>query len=144
MTLRDLPAVARIFEKRAGARPPAGWRDHLRALIANPAAGVALVATAAGAKESIGYVAGEVRSWEFGSEPAGWIFALAVDGDWQRHGAGRALLEGAVKRLRETGVRTVRTMVSRDDVAVLRFFRREQFVAGPYTELELELTGVRP
>jgi predicted N-acetyltransferase YhbS len=137
MTARDLNAVAQIFEADTGAAPPAGFREHLSALVKSGGA----VFVAQSDREVVGYVAGEIRSWEFGSPPAGWVFALAVKPSWQRFGTGRALLAQAVAALRKAGVRAVRTMVSREDVAVLRFFRREGFVAGPYTELELTFGG---
>ena len=35
--------------------------------------------------------------------------------------------------------RSVRTMVRRDDIRVLRFFRNAGFAHGPYTELEMEV-----
>ena len=34
----------------------------------------------------LGYLFGEVRSFEFGSQPCGWIFAVGVDDDWRRRG----------------------------------------------------------
>ena len=98
---------------------------------------MALVATAD--DQVVGYLVGEVRSWEFGSPPAGWVIGLGVGRDYQGDGVGRVLLQAALARFGAAGVKAVRTMVRRDDVGVLRFFRGSGFAAGPYTELELEL-----
>ena len=86
-----------------------------------------------------GYLIGEVRQWEFGSEPSGWIFALGVDPKQEGKGLGKLLRDEAIRRFQSLGVRTVRTMVRKDDVRVLRFFRDACFSAGPFVELELPL-----
>ncbi len=84
-----------------------------------------------------GYLLGDVRAFEFGSEPCGWIFAVGVDPAHARRGVASALLAEAVTRLRAAGVTTVRTMVRRNDVPVLAFFRTNGFAGGPYVQLEL-------
>jgi len=145
MTGGDLDAVAAIHATQTRAIPPASWRKRVSGLLerAEPDSGVALVAvdarTGDPGRRILGYLAGEVRSWEFGSGPAGWVFGLAVSPEQQGQGIARRLSDAALRRFREMGVTTVRTMVRRDDVAVLRFFRAAGFVAGPYTELELNL-----
>lgn len=42
-------------------------------------------------------------------------------------------------RFRDLGVSRVRTMVRRNDVPVLSFFRSSRFVGGPYVQLERDL-----
>ena len=54
-----------------------------------------------------------------------------------RRGVASALLAEAVRRLRAAGVATVRTMVRRNNVPVLTFFRTNGFAGGPYVQLEL-------
>lgn len=135
---QDLDAIASVYAAHTGVPPPGAWRRRVGALLGDGAeASVALVATVAG--EVIAYLVGEVRSWEFGSDAAGWIFALGVARGHEGRGVARSLLDAALPRFRALGVDTVRTMVKRDDVAMLRFFRDAGFVAGPYTELELGL-----
>lgn len=140
----DFPAVAAIYAARTGEPPPESSEARIGALVrARQAGSVALVALG-GKGEVAGYVLAEVRSWEFGSAPAGWIFGLGVRRELEGRGVAHALLGEAVARLGKCGVKTVRTMVSREDVDVLRFFRGERFVAGPYTQLELDLEEARP
>ncbi len=43
-----------------------------------------------------GYLLGEVRAFEFGSEPCGWIFAVGVDPNSERRGVASRLLAEAV------------------------------------------------
>ncbi len=134
MAEADLRAVERLYRALVGAarrrREPIdrAWLGRAVALVGVDGAG-----------RVRGYLVGDVRSWEFGSAPAGWIFALGVDPRVARHGLGRRLLDEAVEGFARLGIQTVRTMVRRDDVPVLRFFRGGHFTAGPYVELELDL-----
>ncbi len=88
-----------------------------------------------------GYLFGELRAFEFGSEACGWVFAVGVRPDAARTGVGSALLAAARGRFRKLGVQAVRTMVRRTDVPLLSFFRRHGFVGGPFVQLELDLPG---
>jgi ribosomal protein S18 acetylase RimI-like enzyme len=142
MAATDFAAVARIY--RAHVAPTSSRaRREIRARIDEVIADAGRRAVAlVGVDERdrvVGYLVGDVRSWEFGSEPAGWIFALGVDPRFARLGLGRLLLGEAARRFARRGIHTVRTMVRKDDVPVLRFFRGEDFNAGPYLELELGL-----
>src|SRR5215831_8179586 len=62
-----------------------------------------------------GFIIGEVRDWEFGSPPCGWVFALDVSPEFRLAGLGTRLLEALCARLRRAGVRKLRTMLSRDN-----------------------------
>ena len=134
MTTADLPAVAAIFASRRGESRQEGWSEHLDAMMAS---GVALVAEAD--DQVVGYVTAAVRGWEFGTSPAGWILGIGVDAEQEGQGVASALLQGAATQLRAQGVSTLRTMVRRNDVPILRLFRSAGFIAGPYTELERNL-----
>ncbi|MCA9001672.1 MAG: GNAT family N-acetyltransferase [Planctomycetes bacterium] len=86
-----------------------------------------------------GYLFGEVRAFEFGSDLCGWITALGVRPESGRRGRASSLLEQAKSRFAQMGVVSIRTMVNRTDVPVLSLFRRCGFVGGPFVQLELEL-----
>ena len=142
----DIAAIQRIYKAHLPprARRLAALRSRIEASLAgrHTVEAVALgcvVDVGTGRERLCGYLVGEVRSWEFGSEPAGWIFAVGVDPRQEGSGVGKMLLDAAEARFSALGVRTVRTMVQKDDVKVLRFFRSGHFSAGPYVELELEL-----
>lgn len=101
-----------------------------------------LVAELADAKDRIplvGFIVGEVRAWEFGSEPCGWVFALSVDPRARLRGTGRALLEALCDEFSQAGVTKMRTMVARDNYLHHLFFRSEGMMAGPYIQLEKDL-----
>ena len=140
MSRRDLPAVLAISQQHGvgEASQLAAFRRRIVALLGPRDRGVALV----GVDEEgavVGYLAGEVHLWEFGSAAAGWIFAVGVDRRHEGQGLGSALRAKAIERFARRHITTVRTMVRKDDVAVLRFFRSGGFHAGPYVELALDL-----
>lgn len=93
-----------------------------------------LVAEAKGAV--IGFIVGEVRAWEFGSPPCGWVFALSVSSDAREMNIGKSMFKEISIRLKQAGVATIRTMVDRDDKLLLSFFRGMGLRTGRYIELE--------
>ncbi len=96
-----------------------------------------LVALAQG--RLVGFVIGEVRDWEFGSPPCGWVFAIDVDPQARLEGVGTRLLQAISAGFRRTGVRTLRTMLARDNTLMLSFFRSQGLMAGPLMSLEIEI-----
>ena len=97
-----------------------------------------LVATAAhGAL--VGFIVGEIRAWEFGSPPCGWVLALSVSPGHRERGIGTLLLNALCAELSKAKVTTIRTMVLGNDKVNLSFFRGEGLAAGPYIELEKRL-----
>ena len=89
----------------------------------------------------VGFIIGEVRDWEFGSPPCGWVFAIDVKPDARQAGVGAGLLEAICAGFRRAGVRKVRTMLGRDNTLILSFFRSQGMMAGPFIPLEMELGG---
>ncbi|GAB4294256.1 MAG: hypothetical protein Kow0058_12260 [Roseovarius sp.] len=116
-----------VFDRYAARRP-----DQRFFLVAVPAQGPQ-------AGSIVGYIIGEIRAWEFGSEPCGWIFGFAVDPQLRLRGIGERLFHDITGRMRAAGIDTIRTMVSRDNRLVMAFFRSEGMRAGPYIQLEMEL-----
>ncbi len=87
----------------------------------------------------LGYIVGEVRAWEFGSEPCGWVFAFSVEPGTRLQGIGEKLFGAISEKFRQTGINTMRTMVPRQNQLHMAFFRSEGMVAGPYIQLEKDL-----
>lgn len=89
----------------------------------------------------LGFVIGEVRDWEFGSPPCGWVFAIDVNPRARLQGVGAALLAAVRERFEKVGVRVLRTMLARDNPLILSFFRSQGMTAGRLIPLELEIGG---
>jgi len=86
-----------------------------------------------------GFIVGEIRAWEFGSRPCGWVFALSVEPKARLSGIGGALFAAISSEFKKAGVDKMRTMVARDSRLPLMFFRSEGMMAGPYIQLEKDL-----
>jgi len=140
LTRRDLPAVSRLDARLTGTRKSDYWRDVFGRFVntSDPTTHVGLAAEHGG--RLVGYLLGEVRAVEFGSDACGWIFAVGVDPTNTQHGVGSALVTEACARFRAAGVTTVRTMVRRTDVPMLSFFRSNAFVGGAYVQLETHVS----
>ena len=96
-----------------------------------------LVAEAGGAIQ--GFIVGEVRDWEFGSPPCGWVFGLNVRPEARLGGVGTRLLEAICDGFRRAGVTKVRTLLARENTLVLSFFRSQGMMAAPFIPLEMDL-----
>ena len=134
----DLEAVIAIDTQVTGLEKRDYWRSVYRRYgeAANPGAQF-LVAEADG--EVVGFVIGEVRDWEFGAPPCGWVFAIDVRPDARLGGIGTRLLESILSGFRRAGVRKVRTMLASDNTLILSFFRSQGMMAGRFIPLEMDI-----
>jgi len=134
-----LDEVIRIDALRTGESKPRYWRRVFEDFLDSnrDSRRVGLAAEESG--QLVGYLLGEVRAFEFGSEACGWVFAVGVDPDSSRKGVASVLLEQACVRFRGDGITRVRTMVRRNAVDVLSFFRANGFVGGSFVQLERDL-----
>lgn len=135
----DLPEVIRIDAAHAGRPRAAYWSVVLRDFLESRDGRLRVGLAAERGGRLVGHLLGEVRAFEFGSEPCGWVFAVGVDPAELRSGVASTLLDVACRRFTAAGIRRVRTMVRRDDVPMLSFFRAAGMVGGPFVQLELSL-----
>lgn len=134
----DLDAVVAIDAEITGLRKAKYWADiHRRYGSGRRQQRFFLVADAGG--RIAGFVIGEVRDWEFGSPPCGWVFAISVHGGARLSGVGTRLLESICAGFRRLGVTRVRTMLSRENHLILSFFRSQGMMAAPFIPLELDI-----
>jgi L-amino acid N-acyltransferase YncA len=134
----DLAAVTAIDARVTGLAKAAYWRGILRRYGEGAREGRHLLVAEAGG-EVVGFIIGEVRDWEFGSPPCGWVFAIDVHPDARLSGVGTKLLAAMVRGFRRAGVRTIRTILARENSLILSFFRSQGMMAGPFIPLEMEL-----
>lgn len=133
----DLDAVVDLDAHATGVAKPDYWSETFKRFVPPTARRCAFAAEHDGAL--IGYVMGEVRSWEFGSPPCGWVFAINVAPEAREAGVGTKLLDAARAAFRKAGIKSLRTMVARDATLLLSFFRAEGMTAGPFVELEMPI-----
>jgi ribosomal protein S18 acetylase RimI-like enzyme len=139
----DIPHVIALDQQITGLAKREYWQQAFERYAAREAPDRSfLVAEARDTKSRtpiLGFIIGEVRAWEFGSAPCGWVFALSVEPRARLRGVGQALFEAISAEFKAAGVRSVRTMVARGNRLHLAFFRSEGMMAGPYLQLEKEL-----
>ena len=133
----DVPAVTRLDSRITGITKADYWADMFERYGKRPNR-FFLIAEGEDAGV-IGFIIGEVRAWEFGSPPSGWIFALGVDPTARLNKIGSRLFQAMCRCLAESGVDTVRTMLARDDELNMAFFRSQGMMGGPFIQLEMSL-----
>lgn len=130
----DLPAVSALDARLTGTDKPDYWQFMLDVperhfLVAKTEKGILA-----------GFIAGEVRAWEFGQPAAGWVFAIQIEPRQRLKGVGTALFDALVERFKAAGVTRVRTLVDRRDHLILSFFRAQGMVAGPSLQLDKDVS----
>jgi ribosomal protein S18 acetylase RimI-like enzyme len=133
----DLEAIVGIDEKVLGENRRGYWERKLGGM-SNRSSQISLVAEVEG--EVVGFILGVISGWEFGvPETIGWMDTIGVDPVYQKKGVATALAYELVKHLRMIGVRTIYTLVSWNDWALLQFFHAMGFTRGDMINLELKI-----
>jgi ribosomal protein S18 acetylase RimI-like enzyme len=137
----DFDAVIALDLDGVTEEKPTYWRGIFdRYVTIDRDGGFFLIAEIRG--EIVGFIVGEIRAWEFGSPPCGWVFALSVSTEHREIGVGQIMLQEMCQRLKKAGVTTVRTMVDRENKLTLSFFRSQGLRTGRYVELEKLLDDI--
>ncbi len=133
----DLLAVIALDAENTGIPKASYWRERFDWYAGRQPDRFFLVAERDGTM--LGFIVGEVRAWEFGSPPSGWIFAIHISPSARLHGLGSLLFEEICVRFRKSGVQHVRTMLAKDAHLLLSFFRSLGMMGGPFIQLEKRL-----
>ncbi len=136
-TKADLPSIIALDERVTRVPKMDYWRDLFERFARRGQGRSIFIAEID--DRLVGFAIGEVRAWEFGSPPCGWIFALDVDPEFRERGIGTLLLDALTSFFRSSGVSTIRTMLRRDDNLIMSFFRSQGLMAGPFLQLEKDI-----
>lgn len=136
--LDDLPAIVAIDADITGIQKPEIWYGYY-APVTTGAHHHLLVARYEG--QVVGYAVGEVRAWDFGHPPCGWLLAISVRKDVRLAGVATLLFKRLQEDFRQRGVSMMRTMVHVDDHLLISFFRSHGMTAAPFIELELDMAS---
>jgi ribosomal protein S18 acetylase RimI-like enzyme len=137
-TAADIERIVALDQAVTGLPKPGYWQDMVARSQPSPG-GRRFFLVAEDAAAIDGFIVGEIRSWEFGSPPIGWIFAVQVRPALRAQGLGTRLFDAICGCFRHAGVHHVRTMVARDNTMIHAFFRSQGMTAGPFLELEMRL-----
>jgi ribosomal protein S18 acetylase RimI-like enzyme len=133
----DLPAVIALDAETSGLEKATYWKERFAWYGGGHRDRFFLIAENTGTP--VGFIVGEVRAWEFGSPPSGWIFAISVNPTTRLLGVGTVLFDALCARFRKAGVKHVRTMLAKDAQLIMSFFRSQGMMAGPFIQLEMRL-----
>ena len=132
----DIAAVGELDARITGLAKADYWQRTFARYGARPDR-YFLIAEAGG--RVLGFIIGEVRAWEFGSGPSGWIFAIGVDPEHRLKKVGSRLIADICRRMTKDGVKTVRTLLARDGALNMAFFRPQGMRGGPFIPPEMGL-----
>ncbi len=138
----DLDRVTAIDATVTGLEKAAYWRSIYRRYGAGAEPERAFLVAELD-RRVVGFVIGEIRDWEFGAPPCGWVFAIDVDPGSRLGGVGTRLLESIGERFRSAGVTKLRTMLARENTLILSFFRSQGMMAGAFIPLEMDIEQAR-
>ncbi|MGF1671975.1 MAG: GNAT family N-acetyltransferase [Balneolaceae bacterium] len=133
----DVDAIIKIDAEISDAAKPQYWHDALEKYHSRKEDGFFLIAEQN--EQVVGFIIGEIRAWEFGSPPCGWVFVIGVKKEKRLSGIGTRMLDALCECFRQRGITRVRTMIARQDHELLAFFRSHGMLAGPYQQLEKNL-----
>jgi ribosomal protein S18 acetylase RimI-like enzyme len=137
----DLDHVIEIDATVTGLEKRAYWQRVYRRYGLGAAGEQRWFLVALANRKVVGFLIGEVRDWEFGSPPCGWVFALNVDPNARLDGVGTKLLESLSAALRQTGVDKLRTLLHHHNTLILSFFRSQGMMAAPLIPLEMDVAA---
>lgn len=117
-------------------RRPVG--EHWRRMVAAHVGGgdrVGFVADLGG--EVAGFIIGEIKVGQFGTELAGWIEMVGITPEHMGEGLGQSLAQHLLTFFREQGVSEVLTSVKWDSGDLLAFFKGLGFDRSPFIMLQV-------
>jgi ribosomal protein S18 acetylase RimI-like enzyme len=151
---KDIEAIIAIDARLTGERGPdrAGfWRGLLSIQLPATVEGDApppavphhlcqVAETSGGSPRVVGFIIGDVQSWQFGLPRHGRIVAIGVDPDHARSGVATLLAEALIGVLRKMGLPFVQCLVRPGD-ALEAFFASLGFEQPGFRILEKTLQG---
>jgi GNAT superfamily N-acetyltransferase len=134
----DLPAIVAIDAEITGIEKPEVWYGYYAPVGSRDKHNL-MVARCAG--EVVGYTVGEIRAWDFGRPPCGWLLTINVRKDMRLAGIGTLLFKALQQDFQRRGVSMIRTIVHVDEHLLISFFRSHGMTAAPFIELEMKVAS---
>jgi len=133
----DIGSIVKIDEKITGLYRPDVWERRIGYYLRRDPDASQVVEVDG---HVVGFMLADVRGGEFGlEEPSGWIERFGVDPGYRGRDLGKVLFDSVVKHLKETGAKSLRTLVDQKDKGVAGFLDAMGFKPSPMQALELRL-----
>jgi GNAT superfamily N-acetyltransferase len=139
MTPADFPAILAIDRKITGRERARSYQQHVNRYLDNHFPPLCQVAVANG--KLVGFILGDVKGWEYGLAPSGWIDIMGVDPDYQHHGIGKALIAAFIGQCRNQKLSAVHAVVRGGDRRLLALMKAGGLQKGPLVDIFLPLGG---
>lgn len=133
MTEADLPKVKEIDKELVGPHRSISWPLRIEAHWWVYRGLPNFVAEVDG--EVVGFILGDIRGVEYGTEVGGWIDMMGVVPKYQSKGIGRMLVEAFCAECKKQGVK-VRVVVVGDDERLVKFWESVGFRKGNLVSYE--------
>ena len=133
MSEADLREVKKIDQRIVGDKRAISW--PLEAEVQWAVNRPALSFVAEVGKEVVGFLLGDIRISEYGTDLKGWIDMVGISPDHQRRGIGRKLVEAFREACRENGV-SPNVIVREDDTELVEFWESVGFSKGKLVSYE--------
>ena len=135
MVDEDIPLVKVIDRSLSASQRAISWPVHaeLEVEVYRPA--LSFIAELNGV--AVGFLLGDIRGVEYGTDMIGWIDMLAVHPKYQRLGIGRRLVEAFCEACARNKV-NAQVLLRDDDEQLKRFFNLLDFHRGGFTVLVRE------
>ncbi|MBI3953150.1 MAG: GNAT family N-acetyltransferase [Chloroflexi bacterium] len=132
MTPGDFPAILDLDRKVAGRERARSYQQHVSRYLDNyfpPLCQVAL-----DGDKVVGFILGDVKGWEYGLGPSGWIDIMGVDPEHQRQGVGLALIRAFVAQCRRQKLSAAHAIVRGGDRRLQGFLKAAGLQKGPLVD----------
>jgi ribosomal protein S18 acetylase RimI-like enzyme len=125
----DLNAIVAIEERVTGVARRGYWQKRIEISEAIRPHWASLVGELD--NRVVGFLLGRAGELEFGLPGTiAWIEIIGVDPAYRKHGIARALLEQFTSSAEDHGIKTIFTLVGRDQPDIKAFFNRLGFAQG--------------
>ena len=134
----DLAAIVNIEDRLTGVSRRAYWEKRIELSEAIRPHWTSLVAELD--NRVVGFVFGRAAELEFGLPGiVAWIEIVGVDPAYRGRGVARALLERFTASAQDHGIKTIFTLVDRNNPQMEQFFSRLDFVQGKMLHFQKEI-----
>ncbi len=132
VTPGDFPAILAIDRKIVGRERARSYQQHVARYLDNyfpPLSHVAVIG-----EQVVGFILGDIRGWEYGLAPSGWIDIMGVDPEHHRQGVGLALVRAFASQCRRRKLSAIHAMVRGTDRRLQGFLRDAGLQKGPLVD----------